>query len=477
MPATPVSLLKWWARFTPNRVAWSLVDGELTYSQAYNSVTNLLEELQSEKRFVKSRVAIAGSPIFCCKSASALLSLENLVTLMPNTSIGRRQIEALFESVHSEKTNIQSNVPASFETAALNKSSHISQNLSRTSGDFEALALFTSGSTGNPKLVALTYKNLISRFRQHTKTFSRRDRVISFFPMFSAVGFYSFLDSLRRGKTYVGSGSFEFTMEQIKKWKIDTIISSPAAVEDFLDLAQEAGVRLDSIKKIICTGGLLTDKLASRIKDYFACKVFIHYGSTEIGKVTVTDFDSRQTEADQGRVLRGVAVDIVDDEGNLLGVGHEGRVRIRTHHPSSYLSEDLGSRPVMDNGYFYPGDVGSITADRRLQIVGRRDLVANLSGVKVNLEDYEAFGRASLDLDCLAFPYADNGGVMRIGIAFTKENVDPVAISTSYAMRFRKQAPMIFIKVQAFPQTETGKPDRRALANLVQQSGGDNVAG
>ena len=91
-----------------------------------------------------------------------------------------------------------------------------------------------------------------------------------------------------------------------------------------------------------------------------------------------------------GFVLPGMEVEIVDDADMPLLAGQEGVVRIRSPYGATeYLEDPDESARVFLDGWFYPGDLGRLTADNMLVITGRETNVVNIGGEKVNPEKLE----------------------------------------------------------------------------------------
>ena len=81
-------------------------------------------------------------------------------------------------------------------------------------------------------------------------------------------------------------------------------------------------------------------------------------------------------------------VEIVDAADNVLPVGSEGFVRLRT---TQFLLNFQIDDP---NTWYYPGDVGWLTDDGVLCIAGRKGDVVNRGGVKLSMTDFEDFLRS-----------------------------------------------------------------------------------
>jgi acyl-coenzyme A synthetase/AMP-(fatty) acid ligase len=89
-----------------------------------------------------------------------------------------------------------------------------------------------------------------------------------------------------------------------------------------------------------------------------------------------------------GFVIPDAEVQIVEGQDNILPFGAEGFVRLRTKlFVTNFQIEDA-------NIWFYPGDIGWLTADGVLCIAGRKDEVLNRGGVKLSMTDFEDFFRS-----------------------------------------------------------------------------------
>ena len=169
-----------------------------------------------------------------------------------------------------------------------------------------------------------------------------------------------------------------------------------------------------------------------------------------------------------GRLLPGMSVEIVDDFGNVLP-GIQGTVRIRgPSDVSGYIGDPEQSRAAFRDGWFYPGDVGSLSSDKLLRISGRVKPVINLGGEKVKPEaieevvlSFEGIGQAA------AFGTTDAMGIEEL------RRRRPHGLERGRRARaLRSQAaaradPTRFVVVKELPLNAIGKVDRRRLAEIA----------
>ena len=108
------------------------------------------------------------------------------------------------------------------------------------------------------------------------------------------------------------------------------------------------------------------------------------YGSTELGPVAFGPASAmRGIEGATGFVMPGEVIEIVDQRGAVLPAGQEGIVRIKSDHIDRYFVPTPEDAEIFKDGWFYPGDLGHLTADGLLVITGRVTEVLNRGGDKL----------------------------------------------------------------------------------------------
>src|SRR5581483_3077108 len=92
-----------------------------------------------------------------------------------------------------------------------------------------------------------------------------------------------------------------------------------------------------------------------------------------------------------GYITPGMTVEAADDAGRPLNPGEEGHIRFRGERClSGYFGDPPDTGRFFRDGWFYPGDVGAVTADGVLIITGRSKSIIDLGGDKISPEPIEA---------------------------------------------------------------------------------------
>jgi acyl-CoA synthetase (AMP-forming)/AMP-acid ligase II len=170
-------------------------------------------------------------------------------------------------------------------------------------------------------------------------------------------------------------------------------------------------------------------------------------------------------------VTPGVRFEIVDEADRALPAGSEGIVRIRSEFAvDRYIDDPVESALVFRDGWFYPGDIGALTADDLLIVSGRQNSVLNAGGGKLAAEKVEAA--------LTAFKGVGQAAVFMATSAAGAEEVwagvvcsAPVDIEQLRA-HCRQRLPTVFVPAQivtleALPINATGKVDRPRLKPML----------
>ncbi len=192
----------------------------------------------------------------------------------------------------------------------------------------------------------------------------------------------------RGGTIYYFGASSESTIQAFDLYNIQTMITSPSGVAEYLKFYEQQRAFRCNFESIVSSGGLLPKSLSERVLGTMCQRLFSSYGATETGTIA---FAPAQMIADVpgavGFVTPGAEVEIVDASDNPLAAGKEGIVRTRTAQMvDGYVGNPEATARAFRNGWFYPGDIGSLTADGMLLIRGREASVLNIGGDKVKPE-------------------------------------------------------------------------------------------
>ncbi len=271
-----------------------------------------------------------------------------------------------------------------------------------------ALLLSTSGTTGSPKLVRLSYKNLVSNASSISEYLGldSSETAISSLPMN-----YSFGLSIINSHLFVG-GSVVMTMESItqrafwdlfKNFKVTSLSGVPYTFE-ILKKFRLLNAELPSLKMLTQAGGKLSNELIAHFAQFSINKgiqFFVMYGQTE-GTARLSYLHPQSIIEKLGSIgmpIPNGEFHIIDENGNKIDQpGAAGELVYTGPNVMLGYAEckaDL-TRGNENNGRLHTGDIALFDEQGFYFIVGRIKRFIKLFGNRVNLEELE---RLLLDRD------------------------------------------------------------------------------
>ncbi len=374
--------------------------------------------------------------------------------------------------------------------------------------------VYTSGSTGVPKGVAVPQRQLLHRlaWAAHAHPLCPSDRVaLRTAPSFS-VAFAELLNPLLQGATAVllpdpDAYDSPRLLAALHHHALSHLILVPTLLRALLDALDAEERPLPLLRVLVVCGEVLPPDLVRRAQTHMPATCLLHqYGASEVNDVTL--YNATTLPAQAGRVPLGspisnMQVYLLDQHlqpvpiglPGLLYVGGLGLARGYHNRPdltaerfvpcpwsvvSGQLQRTTDNGPLTtDNRLYAMGDLARWRADGRLEYLGRKDQQVKLRGVRVDLAGIEALLRAQGGVAqaaaLLRNPEAGKGaegdGTARL-LAYVapQEGVllDGRALRRVLAARLPSgQVPEQVLVLPELPRTPSGKLARRALAELA----------
>ena len=332
--------------------------------------------------------------------------------------------------------------------------------------------LFSSGTTGRPKAIAVSAALMDQRGQYSQAT--RPDSETYFCAMdgSTTAGLRTLLWCLREGTTYLVPGSGEQNLKLMRHHAVEVATMSPDQMRALLEAGESAGEHLPALSTVIYAGSSLDASLARRFREWFSAQLFTSLGSTEAGIITVRSYDTDDL-TDLGYVASDLELQIVDETDSPLPYGTVGLVRYRRpRDPFEYFRDPEATHRVFRDGWCYPGDLGELTESGQLFFRGRADNVVNVGGVKVDPALYDAVALDVIGVtDAAGFTFRDDEDVEVLSIAIvTTFGFREQELLDAMAQAFGSRQPSMVIKVDEIPKTSMGKSIRRELAELVERT-------
>jgi len=350
----------------------------------------------------------------------------------------------------------------------------------QTDADQICRIILTSGTTNEPKAVALTHRLVARRISRHWTVLGNRfanfQRLYSDVPVSSSLGFQSLIYVLWRGGTVFFPGNdFASTLRAFEDYKVQCLIGSPGGFENLLRWFDTIPNYQSNIEQLVCAGGVLSRSLSERLRSRIASNLTSLYGSTEAGMTaTAHAHEIADIPRAVGFVAPGTAIQIVDASETILAPGQEGYVRIRSEAAvDRYFGNPEASAKVFRDGWFYPGDIGTLSPAGLLTISGREQTVLNLGGDKVSPEMIErVLSQFKGIVEAGAFTAPNEYGNNEIyALVVAQDKLDEAELRVHCeALLQRSFVPVKFLVIDSLPHNDMGKIDRRRLQELGTQA-------
>ena len=269
-----------------------------------------------------------------------------------------------------------------------------------TSEDLRDLQ-YTSGTTGDPKGIQCTYnaRNYQTWGGNARIGLTSDDVYLCMAPATHATATTHTMDSaVLAGACLVLPGLFnaEYCLKLIEKFKVTFTAGVPALFIGMMNHPAFTRDGVSSLKKIWIGGAACPEVTAIEIKDKFGrgeAKLFAVYGMTETGGniQTFADDSIEIFSTTVGKPFAGTEMSVQDPDGNLVPVGTTGEVCHRggTLMTWYYKNPETTSKTIDKKGWLHSGDVGIITEDGNLKIVGRTGDKVNRGGEVIYVREVE----------------------------------------------------------------------------------------
>ncbi|HKV86113.1 MAG TPA: long-chain-fatty-acid--CoA ligase [Ktedonobacterales bacterium] len=264
---------------------------------------------------------------------------------------------------------------------------------------------YTSGTTGNPKGVMLTNRNICANALHISGQFapSSHDVVLHAVPMFHLSGGPTAWLYFWVGATHVVQRMFEpvGTFALVARERVTRVTWAPTMLT--MLLAHPAVHTADfSSLELIAYGAspIAPDRLKEALR-VFGCRFVQAYGMTEVAPIlTLLLPEEHEPEGDAravrrllscGREVPGVSVRVVNEQGEDAAPGEVGEIIARGANVMlGYWRKPAESAAALRDGWYYSGDLGTLDEDGYLYVVDRKKDMIISGGENIYSTEVEA---------------------------------------------------------------------------------------
>ena len=328
-----------------------------------------------------------------------------------------------------------------------------------------ALLLTTSGSTGSPKLVRQTYKNIFANTKSIVEylRLNKNEKPITTLPMNYTYGISIINTHLFVGATLLLTNETIFSREFWKMFREQgaTSFGGVPYTYEMLDKLRFFRMDLPSLKTMTQAGGKISLDLHKKFADYAEAtnkKFVVMYGQTEAtARMAYLPFDKAIEKCgSMGIAIPGGKFELIDQNGNLIKepetVGELVYEGDNVTFGYAVCGDDL-IKGDDNHGRLLTGDMAKFDEDGFYYVVGRKKRFLKMFGKRVNLDEMERMIKSDYpDIECACCGLDDNMYIFITNESFTDRIKNYVSEKTGinfsgFKVRF----------VESIPKNESGK--------------------
>lgn len=339
--------------------------------------------------------------------------------------------------------------------------------------------LFTTGTTGKSKGVMVTHYAQMNMCESQNAVLNYSEDNVWLIPtpMNHAAGLRKTHMSMVRGSTVLlieGFKNLKLFFDSMKNYNVTSLYLPPSAVHYILMLASKELAKYDEqLDFLYSSSSALPGGDKERLIELLPhVRKFDAYGGSEVGAVCYIDYNCvNRGPGCVGKANDGVEIFIVDEDYKPMNASKDnpGIIAIRSNTVTAgYWNEPGITANTIQDGVIYMTDLGYIDDEGYLFLVGRRDDVINIGGLKVAPTEVEDIAlRHPSIADCACIPFEDKtiGRVMKMFVAmkpnYTFDMEDIVSFLESKLEAYK--IPKYIECIPEIPKTYNGKTDRKKL--------------
>lgn len=342
--------------------------------------------------------------------------------------------------------------------------------------DAMALLIFTSGTAGSPRAAMLSHGNLLANIEQGRSAVARintDDVVYGVLPMFHIFGLNVVVGlTLAAGATLVVAQRFDpqTAISMIREHRITVVPGAPPLWVDLSNFDEATTADFATVRLALTGAAKMPEEATRRLQQRFGLQLAEGYGLTEAAPVVTSAAGLPMKIGSVGKVLDGITVRLVDDDGDDVLMGDAGEILVRGPNVfKGYLGDpEQTARVLTSDGWLRTGDVAVTDDEGYLFLVDRAKDLIIVSGFNVypaEVEEVIAAHPAVAEVGVAGVAHPHSGEtvkawvVVREGMTLDADEV----ISWCCDRLARYKCPTHVAFIDALPRNVSGKLLRRAL--------------
>jgi len=333
-----------------------------------------------------------------------------------------------------------------------------------------------SGTTGEPKVIAQGAESVL-----HAMTLdmmigpaSPRDRILSLADLCYYTSLRPALGTISKFGTVVTVSNITSVPKLItfcQRVKVDHISMGHLHGMALLkDLTSQKPL-LPELKSLVLSASPIPGVMREHFIKQLSPNLRIVYGTNEFGNATHLNYAGRTSvnPASVGAAMEGVKIRVVDSSGTEVPVGEVGELELNSGAKFfGYLTGE--ENPMNSDGWFKPGDLGSVNADGEVIFAGRADDMMIYNGINIYPREIEYVLEQNTllkEVAVVAVPSSVHGDLPIAFVSSSQNDLDVTALLKEAERSLGTKAPKRIIKLDALPRNTAGKILKRELVQMI----------
>ncbi len=337
---------------------------------------------------------------------------------------------------------------------------------------------YSSGTTGMPKGVMLSHRNLVANIEQcnHAIIYQENEVALAALPFFHIYGMQVLMNGLlSNGVTTITMPRFDMVeaLQAVQALKITRFFAVPPIVLGLASAPIVDDYDVSSIRQVFSGAAPLGAELADKAAARLGCEVVQGYGMTELSPVSHSTVEGDYRPGTSGVTVSNTESRIVDpDTGEDQPVGGRGELWVRGPQVmTGYLNNPTATAETVDaDGWLHTGDIAIIDEHGHMSIVDRMKELIKFKGFQVAPAELEALlitHPKIADVAVIGIPDDEAGEIPKAfvtnapGESITLEEIQALVSENLVSYKQIRQ----FEVIEAIPKSASGKILRKDLRN------------
>lgn len=338
------------------------------------------------------------------------------------------------------------------------------------SADQAHILFFTSGTTGQAKVVVHQDSDLVEQAHRHIS--SHQERFVCLASVEHNFAKRHRLYCLAMGATNIFIVNHpQLIVTQCLQLEVNVMHVSAFQAQELLatkNINQLANIRLK------LGGSHVPLPLRQQLRNNITQNLQAGYGTTETGAIGFTKPDDLHAAESVGQPLPGIEIRVVTPQRKTLDVGEPGEIAIRCKGMfRGYLNQADLTAERLENGWFYTGDIGYLDEQQRIYLCGRADDMFVFNSINIYPQDIESqICQHPNIVDAAVLPKKSpvHGNIPVALVVFAK-NVKPDLIGLKQFVKKRVgiRSPRQYTLLNEIPRNTSGKISRREIVSIAEK--------